>query len=95
MPYLKGNFEITGLSASISWRKGDGRVKKPSYYGPSQIKEIMKQKELKFIIRDVDVSISREAAVAIQRATEKEVPPFFLKLVPEHVCRSKSFIGQC
>ena len=38
---------------------------------------------IRFIVRDV--STSSEAAVAIQSATEKEVPPFFLKLVLEHV----------
>ena len=38
---------------------------------------------IRFIARDV--STSSEAAVAIQSATEKEVPPFFLKLVPQIV----------
>ena len=42
---MNGNFKIKGIPEGISWRREDGRVKKPADYGQAQINKIMSVKE--------------------------------------------------
>ncbi len=75
VPYLQGNVDKTGLPENISSRKPDGRVKKPSDYGPKQIQAIMKVKDgINFVLRQ---------QTADNSSVNINVPPFLLKLVTE------------
>eukprot|EP00794_Sanderia_malayensis_P010506 gene10506-11610_t len=84
VPYLHGNFEIIGIPDSISWRKHDGKVKKPTDYGQLQIDEIMRNKEkISFIIHDNSHNEQSQNEVD----PPVILPPLLLKIVSESAVR--------
>eukprot|EP00794_Sanderia_malayensis_P010511 gene10511-11615_t len=82
--YLHGNFEIIGIPDSISWRKHDGKVKKPTDYGQLQIDEIMRNKEkISFIIHDNSHNEQSQNEVD----PPVILPPLLWKIVSESAVR--------
>ena len=82
---MNGNFSIEGMPENVGWRKVDGSVKKPTYYGQKQINEIMLNKEeIKFVIASQEEGQEMEHEIT-EESEQASVPACMLKLVSPEV----------
>ena len=73
LPYLKGYFTLEGIPHDIPWLKKDGRIKKPTDYGQSQINEIFKNFQSQINENETFVDFQEEISASLLEIVTSDI----------------------